>query len=404
MIKGFVVDNNDPEKRGRVLVSAPDAMLDPETGAIVPMWCEPTGGADGEGAGIFNVPTIGAPVWITATGGDDCGIDRVFYKAGQFYGESPAPLTSRGEEANSTGSMRLSANFKLPSPQNQLGISGRRDASLQTVEIDGTPESYNAGVYPHVRTIRTLGGVELEIDDTPGATRITIWHPSGACYEISDKGVVAQRATRHWVESVDTHTTVVGGNCQTSVAGNRQTQIAANDVAEVRGRCCTVVGEYNLKSRSNIITEASNSAIVKVGGNYDLSAGAGLQETVIGDRTSTVAGSISNTAIYNVNTVAAKVCESCTTHTALCATKYEITTPMFAVNGLVRLGPEAEFAGSPLVKSDEFGVAFGIWAKAIASAMKSLSGGQVAAAAVELANDAMALALEGAQTLSVKAV
>ena len=63
--RGVVVNNVDPEKRGRIMAIVPDvSTVFPTTWA---MPCFPTGGIQ---MGMFTVPLIGAGVWIEFEQGD----------------------------------------------------------------------------------------------------------------------------------------------------------------------------------------------------------------------------------------------------------------------------------------------------------------------------------------------
>lgn len=66
--RGTVVNNVDPEQRGRLLLSVPDVL-----GAIPSSWaecCAPLSGLTGAAAGAFMVPPIGAAVWVEFEHGD----------------------------------------------------------------------------------------------------------------------------------------------------------------------------------------------------------------------------------------------------------------------------------------------------------------------------------------------
>lgn len=57
--RGRVVDNHDPLMIGRVRAQVPDAMGPDDSGWAMP--CAPFGGAD---TGLFALPAVGAGVWI----------------------------------------------------------------------------------------------------------------------------------------------------------------------------------------------------------------------------------------------------------------------------------------------------------------------------------------------------
>jgi hypothetical protein len=66
--RGTVINNIDPELRGRLMVSVPDVLsLIPSTWAEA---CAPLAGPTGPPMGVYLVPPIGAGVWVEFEHGD----------------------------------------------------------------------------------------------------------------------------------------------------------------------------------------------------------------------------------------------------------------------------------------------------------------------------------------------
>lgn len=66
--RGTVINNVDPELRGRLMLSIPDVLnLVPSTWAEP---CTPLAGPTGPGMGVYMVPPIGAGVWVEFERGD----------------------------------------------------------------------------------------------------------------------------------------------------------------------------------------------------------------------------------------------------------------------------------------------------------------------------------------------
>jgi uncharacterized protein involved in type VI secretion and phage assembly len=63
--RGTVVDNVDPEGRGRVQVSVPAVFGDGRRN-----WAEPCVPYAGDGVGLLAVPPVGTPVWVEFERGD----------------------------------------------------------------------------------------------------------------------------------------------------------------------------------------------------------------------------------------------------------------------------------------------------------------------------------------------
>ncbi|MCP5524232.1 MAG: phage tail protein [Verrucomicrobiales bacterium] len=64
--RGFVVDNDDPQRLARVTLRVPALLGDAETGWALP--CLPCGGLANQG--FFTVPPVGAQVWVEFEGGN----------------------------------------------------------------------------------------------------------------------------------------------------------------------------------------------------------------------------------------------------------------------------------------------------------------------------------------------
>jgi len=66
--RGTVLNNVDPEQRGRLMLTVPDVL-----GAIPSIWaepCVPLAGPTGPPMGVYLVPSIGAGVWVEFEAGD----------------------------------------------------------------------------------------------------------------------------------------------------------------------------------------------------------------------------------------------------------------------------------------------------------------------------------------------
>lgn len=66
--RGTVLNNIDPEKRGRLTLNVPDVL-----GAVPSSWaepCVPLAGPTGPPMGVYFVPPIGAGVWVEFEHGD----------------------------------------------------------------------------------------------------------------------------------------------------------------------------------------------------------------------------------------------------------------------------------------------------------------------------------------------
>jgi|APLak6261658528_1056013.scaffolds.fasta_scaffold00016_7 uncharacterized protein involved in type VI secretion and phage assembly len=130
--RGFVVDNQDPEQRGRLRVRVPSVLADAVTGWALP--CLPFGGLANQG--LFFVPEVGAQIWVEFEEGN---LDRPLW-VGVFW--------------------------------QQLGDIPQ--------EGQKTP--------PTTRVLRTPSGHVLQFDDAAGAEQFHLYHPTGAELSIDAQG------------------------------------------------------------------------------------------------------------------------------------------------------------------------------------------------------------------------
>ncbi|MEQ9504514.1 MAG: phage baseplate assembly protein V [Deltaproteobacteria bacterium] len=132
--RGFVTDNADPEKRGRLRLSVPSVLGDEETDWALP--CLPFGGAGGYGS--FFVPEPGAQIWVEFEEGD---VDRPIW-VGAFW------------------------------------------RSVADVPEDGVKSP------PSTRVLQTPGGHVMQFDDETDGERFRLHHPADAELEIDADGTV----------------------------------------------------------------------------------------------------------------------------------------------------------------------------------------------------------------------
>lgn len=132
--RGFVMDNRDPEKRGRMQVKVPTVLGDQVTGWALP--CLPFGGLANQG--LFMIPEIDAQVWVEFEEGN---LDHPIWVGVFWQQESDTP----------------------------------EEAALDE---------------PTTRIIRTPSGHVLQFDDLAGEERFRLAHPAGAEITINPQGTV----------------------------------------------------------------------------------------------------------------------------------------------------------------------------------------------------------------------
>ena len=134
--RGFVVDNQDPEKRGRLKLRVPSVLGDEETSWALP--CVPFGG--GAGYGLFAVPETEAQVWVEFEEGELA----LPIWTGTFWQKQGDP-----------------------------------------------PAEAAAGEKPTVRVLKTPGKHILLFDDEADKEKFRLVHPAGSEMAIDEKGIVS---------------------------------------------------------------------------------------------------------------------------------------------------------------------------------------------------------------------
>lgn len=133
--RGKVINNIDPEQRGRIQVQVPDVL-----GDVISSWAMPCVPLAGQQMGQYVVPLIGAGVWVEFEQGD-------------------------------------------PSYPIWTGCWWGSFAEVPKLGLAGPPQSPNI-------VLQTSGQHTMVMSDLPGGPGITLKTPSGASLIISDQGIL----------------------------------------------------------------------------------------------------------------------------------------------------------------------------------------------------------------------
>ena len=135
--RGFVVDNDDPEQRGRLCLNVPSVLGEAQSGWALPSL--PFGGLADQG--LFMVPEIGAQVWVEFEAGN---VNLPIW-TGTFWQQSGDPPTEAAQ-----------------SP-------------------------------PTTRILKTPSGHVLQFDDKDGEEKFRLAHPAGTETTVDENGTVIIR-------------------------------------------------------------------------------------------------------------------------------------------------------------------------------------------------------------------
>jgi hypothetical protein len=117
------------------------------------------------------------------------------------------------------------------------------------------PTTPYAAQYPYNHVQQTESGHVIELDDTPGAERVHIFHRSGSFIEMHPNGDVVYKSMRNGysIAMADQHVKVTG-NCHVAIDGTSTVYVKGN--AEMQ-----VDGDFNVHAKGDYNVHASNISL-----------------------------------------------------------------------------------------------------------------------------------------------
>jgi uncharacterized protein involved in type VI secretion and phage assembly len=190
--RGFVADNDDPDKRGRLRLRVPSVLGDADSGWALP--CLPFGGAAGHG--LFLVPEVGAQVWVEFEEGD---VSSPVWTGTFWQASGDAPGEATENDAFST------------------------------------------------RLLKTPGGHWLRFDDKSDQERVVLHHAAGADLAIDDRGTITLTDPAANTITLDAQRTAIAiedgnGNALTLDASGVTVEDASGNKVEMTAKGITVTG------------------------------------------------------------------------------------------------------------------------------------------------------------------
>lgn len=157
------------------------------------------------------------------------------------FGQPMLPASARGEMSDTTYAIAQEMNRI-----NSAKIAGTDD----TWSEPGTAYSPQ---YPFNHVYETASGHSLEMDDTPGAERIMLYHRAGSFVQIDNNGnMVIKTPNDSTIVTEGNHHMFVGGagsgaRSVVTIMGDSHVYVDGNKIEEVRGDLKTIVhGNYLL--------------------------------------------------------------------------------------------------------------------------------------------------------------
>jgi len=175
------------------------------------------------------------------------------------YGQPANSRLERGEDLDQTYVLLQEMNRIKDIP------TAKMNSDDETPPFEEPAPAYNAQ-YPYNRVIETATH-SIELDDTPGAERITVFHKSGSFVQIDSRGTTVHKSVSDKYEINDTHQHVyVGGKSQVTIMGDSRVLVKGNKIEEVEGdlmqivhgnHLLSVAGQMNLNASEEIQMRAA---------------------------------------------------------------------------------------------------------------------------------------------------
>lgn len=136
----------------------------------------------------------------------------------------------------------------------------RGEGEVEKTYLDYEPRSQYAAEYPYNKTINTSSGHVIEIDDTPEAERIHIYHRSGTYIEMNPDGSVVARTAD---KNIDIS---IGDKFVASEEGNIIISTNSGNVEITSKGDCNVLSEGNVTVSAPQGVLALEAALISING------------------------------------------------------------------------------------------------------------------------------------------
>jgi hypothetical protein len=302
--RGVVEDNNDPLKAGRVRVRilglhTPSTVKDDFDGIPVSElpWaepCLPISEGSISGFGSWGIPVQGSHVM--------CFFESNNLSAIRYFASMPGITEDTSEIRAERSNPDRSQGFKDPDnvypTLTRLGEAdvhrlarGISEGTLVETRNDNRdigvpqacggswdePESAYDAEYPDNWVTVTHGGITIELDSTPGSTRLNVYHPSNSFIEIDNDGVMV-------VKNNDSRYEVV---------------LSDNNIHIKRDRSLTTDGNYKRLTQGDECVEVDGNRTEKIAGDETRNIGGDVDETIGGNETRNIGGNVDETIDKN---------------------------------------------------------------------------------------------------------
>ena len=295
--RGIVWDNNDPDKIGRIKARVPSLEIDDDEPFIIP-WALPSFPLGGKpDIGALLVPEEDSMVWLEFEDGD---LEKPIY-TGTWFAKpdigSQVPFVSKDGDDETTRNkgfdIAILENGKDLDTGDGLPTSGAEAGENENLNLLEPRSNLNSS-YPNNRSYKSPSGHLIEIDDTPEAERIHIYHRTGAYFELHADGSIIEKAVARkfliatgdiWNHAGANKYDVVDGIHAETIRKLKHQVIRGNKTVLIGGRLRTVSlnrediirGEYLNKIYGNVDEEIIGSKTINIAGKFGMAVGGGVR-------------------------------------------------------------------------------------------------------------------------------
>jgi len=187
-------------------------------------------------------------------------------RSGSMIGEPDTHKLTRGQWEGTCIDQRKSSRITQSSlPYHSTPNKGKLFDTMTIAE----PEDFYNAKYPYNKVIETESGNVIELDDTPGAERIHVWHRSGAYYQMGPDGSISQRSTGKTF-------TYSKGNSEHLVAGDYKLNAKGNYRIYCKGATLNITDGVVTIVGKEIFATSSGDTTFEVGGKFSVKAMGGI--------------------------------------------------------------------------------------------------------------------------------
>ncbi|MEQ8821025.1 MAG: phage baseplate assembly protein V [Sumerlaeia bacterium] len=262
--RAIVHDNADPEALGRLRLKVPQVYGDD----VPDYWAWPVGLAGGDQKGVFDIPEVGAHVYVSF----EFGRPRYpLWEAGWY--PRPSGLAAGNGAASTVGGISSSQSRLLPDGT----VSPVRPASTAPFPARRTP--------PTNSTWRDEKGNRIDVERLRGHEAITLVDQAGN-YERWDLAQ-GEKMVR-WVgdetrETTGDRSVSVGGDSKALIGGDGNRTTLGNEAAWLGGsRTDTVEGGVTSTVGGSVVESVGGSQRTMVGGSRQRAVGGSWTEQIVG--------------------------------------------------------------------------------------------------------------------------